>query len=340
MQRSRASSFGNSPSRTDGGLVQTGPTNLDLYAKDALQELLKPCNYAAIQPWLWEARTQEKRDVVKLAELARQGGNCANCPPAWLPPPQEPVIKNEHGRVRMVKTVPVTADRVQSDLQKARSGSEQRSTALAKKRNWCRDWAPIPNINTVGDFYHLRDHGLYQNECAQVLSESAKRALYRWQIEGPEKHMGISANVMRSMRSLADAVARIPRYTQVQNRQSSGYGRRDLLYEYGQEVPASNVIQPRTLMPAPYAIPDRTLVHSSSAPATLRPIIDPADIARIKQPGGQVVDLMDREPLAMLKNRQRNNTSSVGGGGSTEYALSSHKVGLHSALSVQAVRAS
>lgn len=323
--------FGNSQSRNDTSRVmKSGPSNLDNEAKEALQQLLKPSNFAAIMPWIYEAREQEKRDMVKLAQLAAEGGNCSHCPPAWIPAPQAPLKKNDNGRISFAKSVSMTADRYQSDLQKTASGEAQRNRLLEKKRTWIRDWAPIASINTVGDYFHLRDHPIYTHECAQVLTESAKRGLARWQLDGPERHHGVSANCMRSLRSISDAVARVPRYTQVQNRQHVGYGRKELLYDYGQEVPASNVIMPRMLMPAPYAIPDRTMHHSSSAPATLRPTIEPADIERIKQPGGHVVGLMDREPLAMLKNRQRNNTSSVGGGGSTEYKLTSHNIGLHS----------
>jgi hypothetical protein len=277
--------------------------------------------------WISEARASEKRDVVKLAQLAAKGGNESTHPPSWLPAHQDPVFVNDRGRVRLAKTIPVTADRIQSDMLKNRHGSDAKDTHLEKKRQWFKEWAPIPSINSVGDFFHLKANPVYTESIAQVLSESAKRGLARWQVDGPEQNDSTAANAMRSLRSIADAVARIPRYREHARDQMAGAtGRSDLLHEYSTMAPRGS----RSLMSQPYAIPDRQVHVSKSNPNLPRPFTEQAEIDKISRPGGYVVNLHDREPLQMLKNRERNQSSKIAKGGAAQWNPSSSVIGMHS----------
>merc|ERR1712125_16290 len=99
--------------------------------------------------------------------------------------------------IRVASKPQVTADRVQADL-------------LQKKREWFKDWAPVPSVDSVGDFFHLKDNPVQAHPISQVLSESARRGLQRWQVAGPEQGLGTAANAMRSLRKIHDAVARVP----------------------------------------------------------------------------------------------------------------------------------
>eukprot|EP00927_Polykrikos_kofoidii_P061836 TRINITY_DN56664_c0_g1_i1.p1 TRINITY_DN56664_c0_g1~~TRINITY_DN56664_c0_g1_i1.p1 ORF type:complete len:341 (-),score=44.74 TRINITY_DN56664_c0_g1_i1:216-1238(-) len=310
----------------DSGFTnKAGPTNLDLKCQESLQKLLKPCNYPAITPWMREARASDKRDVVKLAELAAGGGSEVTHPISWLPPTQEKAVVNDRGRVRLAKTIPVTGDRVQSDLLKNRHGADVRDVALDKKRRFFANWAPVPSVNSVGDFFHLKDNPVATNPVAQILTESAKRGLHRWQVEGPEQSGGTSANVMKALRSLHGAVNRMPRYNEhVLDERLRSEGCRERLHDFAMSDAKIN----RSLMPVPYGRPDRYLHHSSSAPATLRPLIEPSEIGAIYRPGGYVVGLSDREPVQMLKNKERNQSSKIPfQGGSADFATSSTLVG-------------
>eukprot|EP00927_Polykrikos_kofoidii_P054500 TRINITY_DN48910_c0_g1_i1.p1 TRINITY_DN48910_c0_g1~~TRINITY_DN48910_c0_g1_i1.p1 ORF type:complete len:341 (-),score=40.37 TRINITY_DN48910_c0_g1_i1:160-1182(-) len=309
-----------------GGTFQkNGPTNLDLKCQESLQKLLKPCNYPAIVPWLRQAGASEKRDMVKLAELAARGGSEITHPISWLPPTGGHVVVNDRGRPRLANTIPVTGDRVQSDLAKNRHGADMRDVALEKKRRFFSNWAPVPSVDSVGDFFHLKDNPVATNAVAQVLTESAKRGLQRWQVQGPEQSGGTSANVMKSLRSLHDAVNRIPRYREhVLDERLRGQGCKDILHDYAMSQP----VRTRSLVPAPYGRPDRHLHHSSSAPATLRPLIEPSEIDSIYRPGGYVVGLSDREPVQNLKNKERNQASKIPfQGGSADFATSSTVIG-------------
>jgi len=318
------------PSGSDGsGRIQpSGPTNLDLYAKDALHKLLKPCNYPAVMPWINEASTSEKRDVVKLAELSASGGSGVKHPQSWLQAPQQATATNDRGRTRIAGAQQISGDRLQHDLLKNKCGFDKRDPHKEKRRQFFQSWTDIPSVDSVGDFFHLKDNPVQANPIASVLTESARRGLQRWQISGPEQGMGTAANAMRALRSVHDAVKRIPQYKEHLREQRPGaQGARDLLHDYGTICPRGS----RTLMGGPYARPDRYLVHSSSSPAILKPIVGPDMVEKISLPGGYVVALNDVVPLATLKNRERNNSSNVGSvGGSQEYSTSSNAVGLHS----------
>jgi hypothetical protein len=287
--------------------------------------LLKPSNYPAIVPWLNEARDCEKREVVKLAELAMSGGSEAKVPVSWLPGPQEPVIANDRGRVRALSQSQITPDRVQADLLKNRHGSDVKDVALEKRRRFFRSWAPVPSIDSVGDFFHLKDNPVQANAVSQVLSENARRGLARWQVHGPEQSMGSAANAMRSLRSVYDAVQRIPRYKEhLREQVPGGQGCRELMHDYSMLAPRGS----RTLLHAPYAMPDRRKVHSTSAPGLLKPLVESHEIERISRPGGFVVSLNDMEALAALKNRESNMASKIPfSGGSQDYSATSKQYG-------------
>jgi len=58
-------------------------------------------------------------------------------------------------------------------------------------------------------------------------------------------------------------------------------------------------------------MPQATLQHSGSAPALPRPFYDPIEISNVSKPGGYRVGLQDKEHIAMLKNKTRNQNSKL-----------------------------
>jgi len=310
----------------EGGryIPKAGPTNLDVDCQEALRKLLKPCNYPAIVPWMNEASNAEKRDVAMLWKLAAGGGCSSSQPVSWLPVHQERVIVTGRGRPRLAKTMHVTPDCIQSDLLRNSCGSDIKDEALEAKRKLYREWAPVPTVESTGDFHRLKEQPIMTHATAQVLSESAKRALQRWQVDGPDKSPIEAANAMRALRNISEAVARIPKFTKHfggERRPSDIHGH---MHEYSAVAPRGS----RTLLHGPYAIADRQLVHSSSAPAMLRPLVGEDELEKIQTPGGYVVNLMDYEPVAKLKNRERNQRSKLSmNGGASDWTTTAAKYG-------------
>lgn len=298
--------------RGDPNFVRCGSSNLDIKCKESLQQILRPNNYSVIVPWVNSASKDQKEDMVRLARSAAIADSEASDPRKAWAVSQEKVQVNAKGRPRLAQAVHCTPDRAQSDLLRNRHGEDQRDASLARKRRFFTDFVQVPSSDSVNDFYRLSEVPVGSDASVGVLSERARRGLQRWQVHGPEKDREVSASVMRSLRSLNSAIKSMPSYSE--QSQVGSRSRGDVLFEFSKSAP-------RGMRSLPKTSPPGGLLHSNSAPATLRPLIDPQDISTITKPGGYVVKLTDKEPVQMLKNKQRNQVSKIPlAGGNREWS--------------------
>lgn len=293
-------------------LPRTGPSNLDLACKAALQQILRPSNYPVINPWMMSASTAMKRDMVQLADTVKRAGE--------MPSPAVKLVQNPSGRLRSASAIPMTADRVQADLQKNRSISDQRDTALQEERKYYQRFSRIPSTDSVADFHRLSHAPVHMEESTKVLSEQARRRLMQWQLHGPEQNHHVSAEIMRSLRSISSAVDRLPSYVDAQRtRQPGSQGLKDSLFDYSKTTSHAGT---RVLKGVPLL---KRTPHSSSAPALHRPLISTDDLDAIGRPGGYVVKLMDNTPLQTIKNTKRAMQSQVSVSGAACDFMSTYK---------------
>lgn len=296
-----------------------GPSNLDLECKASLQKLLRPSHYGAIDIWMRNHNTKDKKGMVLLAEAAVGDNGVAPLGDKAYAALNEPVQLNTKGRHRVSTSVHVTADRQQHDLTKLRCGADQTNMELVKKRRFLDDFAPVHNINSVSEFYRLSDVPIAAEPGAKVLSEDARRGLSRWQIRGPERNREETATICQALRSLGDAVDARPTYTdELRNRRDGGKGASDCLHSYGETKRASR--SGNYMRRMPMTQPGQGL--SRSMPSIPPSYMSLEDIKDVNRPGGFKCNLMDCEPLQMRKNRQRGITSKMPQGGSTSWTTS------------------
>lgn len=308
------------PAAQETYFPKTGPNNLDLECKAALQQVLKPSHYGVIAPWMATARTDAKREVVKFAKVAAVGDADLKDPRTAFMATAEPVLTNKNGRARLASSVPCTADRMQSDLLRNRCGSDQRDTALEAKRRFFKEFVPVPSCSSVDDFHKLRDAPAASDDSTRVLNEQARRNLQAWQVRGPERDSDGAAQVMRSLRTLSGAVGALPVYHEYsRERPPGGEGCTTFLNEYSKAVPRG----PKSFKAG--SIPVQ-LQPSRSAPALLQPappLIEPEEIEKVSRPGGFLVNMFDHPNLQMLKNKERAHTSKITmAGGKCDYSTS------------------
>eukprot|EP00425_Heterocapsa_triquetra_P009481 CAMPEP_0195131884 /NCGR_PEP_ID=MMETSP0448-20130528/145911_1 /TAXON_ID=66468 /ORGANISM="Heterocapsa triquestra, Strain CCMP 448" /LENGTH=347 /DNA_ID=CAMNT_0040169865 /DNA_START=23 /DNA_END=1066 /DNA_ORIENTATION=- len=303
-----------SPDARGGRLPRQGPTNLDLEAKAALQKMLRPSNLNVIGPFLQQASLEDKKDVVRmerqLAACEREAVDARRAPVLVA----EEVVMNPHGRQRLAKSVPVTADRAQSDLLRNRHGADQRDTALHAKRKFFSDFAPVPSTASVDDFFRLGMLPAESDAVSKVLTEWARKRLQQWQTRGPERSREGTACVMRALRCIHVAVSAVPTYSQHSVLARPGaQGYTDSLHDYTFVRPDRNM---PNIKPQP-----RTLAHSLSAPTVLRPYLDPGEIEGVRRPGGYILDLKDKTMVQTIKNRERGTVSKMASlGGQTDWS--------------------
>jgi len=284
-----------------------------------MQKILKPSHYQAIDVWMRNHGSKDKKAMVLLAEAAVGDNGVPVDQVQAYKALQEPVQLNPKGRHRVSTSVHVTADRQQVELTKVRCGDEQRDKELVRRRNFVRDFTPIPSVDSVSDFYRLSDVPVSNEPGTKVLNEDARRGLTRWQIRGPERNREEAAQICQALRSLNSATEACPNYTDALRQRKVGtHGCTNCLYDYGavkRAARSGNYM--RTL---PMTQPGQGL--SRSMPTLPPAYIDPKEISNLKKPGGYVVDLMDCEPLQMKKNKQRNITSKIVQGGACSWTTS------------------
>eukprot|EP00933_Yihiella_yeosuensis_P025603 TRINITY_DN1984_c0_g1_i1.p1 TRINITY_DN1984_c0_g1~~TRINITY_DN1984_c0_g1_i1.p1 ORF type:complete len:303 (+),score=49.95 TRINITY_DN1984_c0_g1_i1:47-955(+) len=282
-----------------------GPTNLDLECKDALQNILRPSNFGVIDPWLKNASSGAKRDMVQLASLAK--GTDKDKRPVYG------VVQNPMGRCRSGNIIPMTADRMQADLLKLSCGSDSRCPIKEEKRQYLARYSSVPSTTSVSDFTRLQTMPVRGEEFVKVLTEQARGQLERWQVKGPEHNPNASAEMMRSLRSISTAVDSLQTYPQhIAHRKPGTKACSESLYAYSVAVPKGH----RTLGPS--ALP--RLSHSSSAPANFKPFLESQELENIDKPGGYVVGLQDKVPIQKIKNLKRGSQSKINQfGGAIEY---------------------
>jgi hypothetical protein len=262
---------------------------------------------------------KDKLGMMKLAEAAVGDNGVPVKQDLAYQALNEPVQHNTKGRHRLNTAVHVTADRQQVDLQRIRSGADQRDPGLVEKRRFVRNYASVPSIDTVSDFYRLSDTPVAAEPSAKVLNEDARRGLTRWQIRAPEQSREETAQIMQSLRSLQDAVGTLPSYDdQLRSRSGSSQACGKHLWSYSLiRDAARNGLYSRQI---PTMQSGRGL--SRSCPSLPPAYISADEIDGVKRPGGYVVDLMDCERLQMKKNKERAHTSKIVQGGATSWTTS------------------
>jgi len=283
-----------------GRVAKEGPTQVEVECKAALEQILRPSNFAVIQPWMQSASTGAKRDMVQLAKMASSGAGLSDIPSQQLLAAQRSgVVLNPQGRNRAANVIPMTADRAQADLLRNRSGSDVKDTAVEAKRQYFARYSSIPSTDSVANFHRLKIAPVHLEESTKVLNDQCRRNLLRWQTLGPENNPDASAEMMRSLRSIASAVERVPTYKEhFGTRTLGGEACRDSLFEFSRVAPKGS----RTLKES---FTRSQMHHSSSAPAILKPFLSQQDIDDVKRPGGYVVLLNDSEQLQLRKNKER-----------------------------------
>jgi len=294
---------------------KAGPTNLDLECKDALQQVLRPSFYPVIVPWMNSVSNEFKRDMVNVARFASGAGVDVDDPVLAYKASRDPVHHNVNGRPKLMKGMHVTGDRAQSDLLRNRSASDQKDSTLHEKRRFFATFSPTPSRDSVSDYFRLQEVSIAEDPTMQVLTEHARRKLHQWQLRGPERDRRTAAQVMRSLRSINEAISRLPRYAEHGVQQPPGEGTRATLFEHSHIIPKGH----RRLKE-----PVELLHKSSSLPAFALQAL----AAQEKRPGAVSMKNFDLTPFQV--NKERGGKSKIPlMGGPRDWSTSAMVVGVH-----------
>mmetsp|Transcript_9264 Transcript_9264/g.12877 ORF Transcript_9264/g.12877 Transcript_9264/m.12877 type:complete len:305 (+) Transcript_9264:1-915(+) len=281
-------------SAVDQYFPKTKPSALDVRCKESLEKMLKPCNLKVITPLLDQFKDWEKQEIVKLAECAGVLENLWG--PVIIPRvASDTELTNYNGRTRLEKAVHVSADKAQADMLRNRCKSDQKDTALHKKRQHFSNYSQAPSVDSVSSYYRLGSKSILSESSSKLLNERARKGLAEWQVRGPEADRVLTAQVMHSLENIHDVLKRQPQYTEIAARRGSGpQARSDALYEHALNLPRCP-----------------TLPHSRSLPTVIARPPPPEDFSKLTRPGGSIVQMHDSVKLQREKNAIKSRASKV-----------------------------
>lgn len=312
------------PGAKSTGQLKLGPTNDDLEVKAALQRMLKPAHYPIIVPWMATVEPHVLQDVIALSRaLEASEAMLVEQRTAYFAA-TEPLTAMRGGRIRVAKAVPVSADRAQVDMVYNRHGSQQTDTALEAHRNFFRtEYAQIPSCHTVDDAHRLGSVNLMTDATTRVLTEESRRKLQRWQIRGPERDRRTTAQVMRALRSISEAVTSLPTYSDHCRSRGPAGGATARMHEYTYTVGKGHRTFKEGMVPGELRV-------CKSAPMLMTKLpeyISQGEIDKIAKPGGDVVNLGDAVQLQAMKNLFRAGRSKIALAGSIQDYSTTYKHG-------------
>lgn len=260
-----------------------------------MQKTLKPCYFSVIVPWMQSASIEAMRDMVKLGRAMEAGES--------EPRKEETaqVLVNSTGRGRLENAIPCSGDRHQVDLLRNRSKSDQTSkTRNAERRSFAEfSMGGLPNTQSVSDYFRLAQVAISKEETSKVLTEQAKRRIERWQVRGPDENPAVAAQVMRSLRSICNAVSQLPTYAESRGCRSGGQVCTDSLYEFSLVAPKGA----RTFKVASTGV----LRPSMSEPTLQRSSADTKPRSLVSW----TLNLDDAAPVQRRKNKERSITTKI-----------------------------
>jgi len=260
-------------------------TNLDIAAKKALEEILRPSALKIVEPWLAQATSQQKKQI-----LFVQGINRMTFTEIKATGP------NAYGKAAIHAETKHSVDSAQNTYYVRRSNSEVLNAPQRKARDHFRDYEPVQTNSATQRYYICEMDGPSAQPFAAHLKPKTVSQLDQWQVFGNAAPQ-LKADVCAVLRTLNLQFSSMPTYAMLSASMPS-MERGPLLYEYSQRFKTAAEKKAdllRTKLD--------TLQRTVSEP-TLHEKQFYKEVAQIEVPGGDIIELMD-EPRIQYKKAQK-----------------------------------
>jgi hypothetical protein len=260
-------------------------TNLDIAAKKALEEILRPSALKIIEPWLAQATSKQKKQM-----LFVQGINRMTFTDIKATGP------NAYGKAAILAETKHSVDSAQNTFYVRRTNSEVFNAPQRKARDHFRDYEPVQTNPATQRYYICDMDGPSAQPFAAHLKPKTVSQLDQWQVFG-NAALQLKADVCAVLRTLDLQFSSMPTYATLSAAFPS-MERGPLLYEYFMRHKAAAAKKAELL----HTKLD-TLQRTVSEP-TLHEKQFYKEVAQIEVPGGDIIELMD-EPRIQYKKAQK-----------------------------------
>jgi hypothetical protein len=259
-------------------------TNLDIAAKKALEELLRPYALKIIEPWLAQSSQKHKKQI-----LFVQGVNRMVFTDVKATGP------NAYGKAAVLAQTKMSVDAHQNTYYIRRSNSEVINKPQRAARDHFRDYEPVQTNNATGRYYICEQDGPAKQPFAAILQPKVVSQLDQWQVFGGATPQ-VKAEVVAVLRTLELQFQSMPTYGTMAATMKMERG--PLLFEYSRCHATQAERKAETLRGK---LMD--LQRTASEP-TLHERLFFEEVAKIEVPGGDIPELMD-DPKIQYKKAQK-----------------------------------
>jgi hypothetical protein len=259
-------------------------TNLDIAAKKALEEILRPSAFKIIEPWLAQSSQKQKKQILFVQGVTRMVFTDIKA-----------TGPNAYGKASLLAETKMSVDSAQNAYYIRRSNSEVINKPQRMARDHFRDYEPVQTNNATGRYYICDHDGPTKQPFAALLKPKVVSQLDQWQVFGNAAPQA-KADLVAVLRTLELQHSSMPTYASMSATMSMERG--PLLFEYSRRNATQAERKAETLRSKLMDL------HRTASEPTLHERLFYEEVAKIEVPGGDIPELMD-EPMIQYKKAQK-----------------------------------
>lgn len=257
-------------------------TNLDIAAKKALEEILRPVAFKLIEPWLAQASQKQKKQILFVQGISRMVFTDIKA-----------TGPNAYGKAAILADPKFSVDAGQNNYYIRRTNSEHINAPQRAARDHFRDYEPVQTNGSVSRYFICEQDGPAAQPFAKVLKPKCVQQLDQWQVFGTATPQ-YKAEVCAVLRTVEMQYTSMPTYTSMQG-ETPEMEKGAFLFEFSKRHQTYAQRRADGLQRKLY-----DLQRTSSEP-TLHEKEYFRDVALIDRPGGDMPELMDEPRIQYQK---------------------------------------
>jgi len=275
-------------------------TNLDIAAKKALEEILRPSAFKVVEPWLAQATQKQKKQILFVQGIGRMVFTDIKA-----------TGPNAYGKAAILAQTKASVDAGQNDFYIRRTNSEVINRPQRHARDHFRDYEPVQTNNAVQRYFICDQDGPAAQPFSKVLKPKVVQQLDQWQVFGSATPQ-MKADVCAVLRTVEMQYSSMPTYFTMLG-ETPEMERGPFLFEFSKRHQTYASRRADSLQRKLYE-----LQRTSSEP-TLHEREYMKDVALIERPGGDIPELMDEPRIQYQKAIKAASQCKINfAGGSTE----------------------
>jgi len=281
-------------------------TNLDIAAKKALEEILRPSAMKVVEPWLAQATAKQKKQILFIQGISRMVFTDIKA-----------TGPNAYGKAAILAETKASVDMAQTSFHIRRSNSEVLNAPQRMARDHFRDYEPVQSNAATQRYFTCEQDGPTAQPFSRLLKPKTVQQLDQWQVFGNASPQ-MKADVCAVLRTVEMQCSSLPTYWTMLN-ECKGMERGPFLFEFSKRHQTYAMRKAET-----FRNKLGELQRTASEP-TLHEKEYYAAQALIDRPGGDIPELMDEPRIQYQKAMKAASQCKINFAGGSSELTSTYK---------------